>query len=215
MSGPATSGWTPGSFLQEAVEIWISGGWAMIAIAVVALLIFGTATHIHLRLRELGFDRVPPRRWRAWIRRPQDGEGRVGTLIRGLSVHRTPEAVGAFFERLQATEVAPFQRDLRILKACVAAAPLLGLLGTVIGMLTTFAALSTGSGGDKTMAAVAGGISEALITTETGLVIALPGLFLQYRLARGVERYRAFLAALETGCAQHRYALVHPAPAPA
>lgn len=213
MSGAATSGWTPSSFLQEAVAIWLAGGWSMIAIAIVALLIFGTATHLHLRLRGLGFDRVPPRRWRAWIRRPQEGEGPVGALIRGVAIHRTPEAIGDFFERLQATEVAPFLRDLRILKACVAAAPLLGLLGTVIGMLATFAALSTGSGGDKTMAAVAGGISEALITTETGLVIALPGLFLQYRLSRGVERYRAFLAALETGCAQHRYDLLHPGPA--
>lgn len=205
MSPSSAAPLSAGSFLQEAIAIWISGGWAMIAIAAVALLIFGTATHIHLRLRSLAFDKVPPKRWRAWIRRPTEGEGAVGALIRSLSLHRSPEEIGAFFERLQSTEIAPFQRDLRILKACVAAAPLLGLLGTVIGMLTTFAALSTGSGGDKTMAAVAGGISEALITTETGLVIALPGLFLQYRLARGVERYRAFLAELETRTAQERY----------
>ncbi|MGA1518120.1 MAG: MotA/TolQ/ExbB proton channel family protein, partial [Phycisphaerales bacterium] len=57
--------------------------------------------------------------------------------------------------------------------------------------------------GDQTMAEVASGISEALITTETGLVIALPGLFLQYRLTRSYEKYRAFLAHLETVCSQH------------
>ena len=80
--------------------------------------------------------------------------------------------------------------------------PLLGLLGTVTGMLTTFGALATGSGGEKTMSLVASGISEALITTETGLVVALPGLFFQYVLARKHERYKAFLAHLETTCTQ-------------
>jgi biopolymer transport protein ExbB len=73
-----------------------------------------------------------------------------------------------------------------------------GLLGTVTGMLATFGALATGSGGDKTMALVASGISEALITTETGLVVAIPGLFLRYRLVQRLDRYKAFLAHLET-----------------
>ena len=50
---------------------------------------------------------------------------------------------------------------------------------------------------------VAGGISEALITTETGLIVALPGLFLQYYLARERERYDAFLARLESACGKH------------
>jgi biopolymer transport protein ExbB len=52
---------------------------------------------------------------------------------------------------------------------------------------------------------VAGGISEALITTETGLVIALAGLFFQYQLARKHQRYKAFLAHLETVCNQKLY----------
>ena len=52
---------------------------------------------------------------------------------------------------------------------------------------------------------VASGISEALITTETGLVIALPGLFFQYQLQRRFEGYKLFLARLETVCAQSLY----------
>ena len=54
----------------------------------------------------------------------------------------------------------------------------------------------------KTLGMVAAGISEALITTETGLVIALPGLFFHFQLVRSYERYKAFLAHLETVCAQ-------------
>jgi biopolymer transport protein ExbB len=110
-----------------------------------------------------------------------------------------------FFEELRTTEIAPFDRDLRVMKICVTAAPLLGLLGTVTGMLATFGALATGSGGEKTMGLVAEGISEALITTETGLIVALPGLFFQYLLSRRLERYKVFLAHLETICTQKLY----------
>jgi biopolymer transport protein ExbB len=91
------------------------------------------------------------------------------------------------------------------MKVCVSAAPLLGLLGTVTGMLATFGALASGSGGDKTMGLVASGISEALVTTETGLIIALPGLFFQYQLSRQLDRYKAFLAHLQTVCTQNVY----------
>jgi hypothetical protein len=91
------------------------------------------------------------------------------------------------------------------MKICVSAAPLVGLLGTVTGMLSTFEALATGSGGEKTMGMIAAGISEALVTTETGLVIALPGLFFQYQLSRRFQTYRAFLAHLESVCNQVLY----------
>ncbi|EKD33894.1 MAG: TolQ2 [uncultured bacterium] len=63
-----------------------------------------------------------------------------------------------------------------------AVAPLLGLLGTVTGMITTFDVLAVfGTGNAKAMA---GGISEALITTETGLLVAIPGLYMKGFLDR-------------------------------
>jgi len=61
-------------------------------------------------------------------------------------------------------------------------APLLGLLGTVGGMVTTFSVIAEyGTGNAR---ALASGISEALITTQTGLVVAVPGLFLASFLLR-------------------------------
>ena len=69
-------------------------------------------------------------------------------------------------------------------------------------MLATFEALASDAGGQKTMDMIAGGISEAPITTETGLVIALPGLIFQYYLSQGRDRYEAFLAHLQTVCTQ-------------
>lgn len=63
-----------------------------------------------------------------------------------------------------------------------AVAPLFGLLGTVTGMIATFDVLAIfGTGNSKAMA---GGISEALITTQTGLLLAVPGLYMKNFLAR-------------------------------
>ena len=177
----------------------------MWAIAVIALLMFGMGVHVHLALRTKGFLSVPESVWRRWIDRPMDREGPIGELLDFVTGARTLEDAAISFEQLQVSEAAPFERDLKVMKVCVSAAPLVGLLGTVTGMLATFGALSSGSGGDKTMAMIADGISEALITTETGLVIALPGLFFQYQLNRGFQAYTAFLAHLESVCNQTLY----------
>ncbi len=192
-------------FWSEAVSIWSSGGWAMIAIAVIALSLFGIGCHVWLRLGEKRFLSVPEREWRRWIAHPRERRGPIGALIERVTAAPTIEQTMARFAEVRAAETAPFERDLRVMKVCVSAAPLVGLLGTVTGMLATFGALATGSGGDKTMGMIAEGISEALVTTETGLVIALPGLFFQYQLARKLERYKAFLAHLETVCSQTLY----------
>jgi biopolymer transport protein ExbB len=190
---------------RQAVSIWLSGGWAMWALAFVSLVMFGMGMHVYLRLREKAFRAVPEATWRHWIQHHDEREGPIGDLLEFATSSSTLPGIADAFKQLRANETAPFDRDLRVMTVCVSAAPLVGLLGTVTGMLATFGALASGSGGDKTMAMIASGISEALITTETGLVIALPGLFLHYQLTRTYERYKAFLAHLETVCTQQLY----------
>ena len=189
----------------QAVGIWLSGGWGMIALAANALVLFMLGVHVLLRLRAKGYQSVPEKTWRHWIDHPDERRGPIGKLLDFVTGAESLKQTGVFFEELRATEIVPFERDLRVMKVCVSAAPLLGLLGTVTGMLATFGALATGSGGEKTMAMVAEGISEALVTTETGLIIALPGLFFQYQLSRQLERYKAFLAHLEAICTQKQH----------
>lgn len=188
--------------LDRAMDIWSKGGWAMWAIAVIALAMFGMGLHILLSLTGKGFRSVPESTWRRWIEEPKERRGPIGRLIEILAGRESLKETDDVFRQLRLSECRPFERDLRVMKICVSAAPLVGLLGTVTGMLATFGALSSGGGGDKTMAMIASGISEALITTETGLVVALPGLFFQYQLTRQFERYKAFLAHLETVCNQ-------------
>jgi biopolymer transport protein ExbB len=190
---------------SQATEIWIAGGWCMPPIALTALVMFGLGMHVFGKLRAKGFDSVPEKTWRAWIDAPERRRGPIGRLLDFVAGGTALEDVAVAFREVRTAEIGPFERDLRAMKVCVGAAPLFGLLGTVTGMLATFDALATGSGGEQTMALIARGISEALITTETGLVVALPGVFFQYQLARKFERYKAFLAHLETVCAQSLY----------
>lgn len=71
---------------------------------------------------------------------------------------------------------------LAVIGVLAAMAPLLGLLGTVSGMIATFDVLAVfGTGNAKAMA---GGISQALITTQTGLLVAIPGLYMKGFLER-------------------------------
>lgn len=181
----------------------------MPAIAVNALVMFALGIHVHLKLRKKGFQSMPENTWRHWIDHPAERKGPIGNLLDFVTNETSFKETGALFQELRATELVPFERDLRVMKVCVTTAPLLGLLGTVTGMLATFSALGSGSGGEKTMGLIAEGISEALITTETGLVIALPGLIIQHQLARKHERYKAFLDHLESVCNQKLYKQLH------
>jgi biopolymer transport protein ExbB len=193
---------------DQAYAIWIAGGWGMAAIAINALVLFGLGMHIQLRLLEKGLLRatfMKDQQIRAWVADPAQRKGAIGELLDFVTGERKLDDMAAAFGGINATEVAPFERDLRVMKICVGTAPLFGLFGTVTGMLATFGALASGSGGDQTMAQIAKGISEALITTEAGLVVALPGLFFQWMLARQHDLYRTFVSHLETICTQSLY----------
>jgi biopolymer transport protein ExbB len=81
-----------------------------------------------------------------------------------------------------------FGQERYVLVAMIAAAPLLGLLGTVNGMATTFANLSLNHG-EKSMEGLASGISEVLVATESGLAVALPAMLLVYLAHREMQEY--------------------------
>lgn len=72
--------------------------------------------------------------------------------------------------------IPPLERGISSIKLIASVAPLLGLLGTVLGMITTFQAITLFGTGDPKL--MANGISEALVTTMLGLIVAIPMLFL-------------------------------------
>jgi biopolymer transport protein ExbB len=89
-------------------------------------------------------------------------------------------------------ETPPLEKGQSLLKLLSAVAPLLGLLGTVTGMIVTFQAITQGGGGDSRL--MAEGISQALVTTVQGLVVAIPLLFLHSLLA---SRSKSLIQLLE------------------
>jgi biopolymer transport protein ExbB len=85
------------------------------------------------------------------------------------------DAIELLLDEAILRETPALQRGLGLLKLLAAVAPLLGLLGTVTGMILTFQSITLfGSGDPKLMA---GGISQALVTTVLGLIVAIPLLF--------------------------------------
>ena len=85
-------------------------------------------------------------------------------------------------------EMSPLKRYLSVIAVLAAVAPLFGLLGTVTGMMTTFNVISLfGTGNAKAMA---GGISVAMITTQAGLLVAIPGLLMSNRLRRSSDQLK-------------------------
>ncbi len=96
--------------------------------------------------------------------------------------HRERDVIKESIEDAGRQVVHDLERFLNSLGTIASISPLLGLLGTVIGMVKVFAAITTHGVGDPTV--LAGGISEALITTAAGLTVAIPAL-IGYRYLRG------------------------------
>jgi len=117
-------------------------------------------------------------------------------LLEGYYAEKTDdlETNEQIMDGLKASHELFVKQDVGTIAMLAGIAPLLGLLGTVSGMIKTFSIIAEfGTGNAK---ALAGGISEALLTTQTGLVVAVPGLFIATFLARRsnglIERMQRF-----------------------
>ena len=90
-------------------------------------------------------------------------------IEQGMAHDKSEAAMKSAFEDRMSMESISFHRYLDYLSAIVTIAPLLGLLGTVTGMIQTFSVLDNGGGA----AAITGGVGEALVATASGLCVAI------------------------------------------
>ena len=117
----------------------------------------------------------------------------AAVLAEGLAAWGRPtEEVRERMERAGQEEVAKMEARLAWLDAIVTGAPMLGLLGTVTGIIRSFRILSQLQGIDSP-SALSAGIAEALITTAAGLIIAIPALFAYVYFSSLVDRRVASL----------------------
>jgi len=189
-------------YLAQTLNVWEGGGWTMIPLFAVAMAIYVSAMSLIVWFRQREYRSVSEREWKSWVNDPSQGRGEVGEIIRYATdeVH-CPDEVQDRFSEVGFSKFPKVEQRLHLITVLVNSAPLMGLLGTVLGMLATFTALSQG-GGSQTMDQISAGISEALITTEMGLLIAIPGYVLVAVIKRRQEEYEAFLANVESSCVQ-------------
>jgi biopolymer transport protein ExbB/TolQ len=136
------------------------GGPVMLANLVLAALLYGQCCGLLLQLR--------------------------GARRRFAQIGRVSEGNVPALQRLQDELQDFFRRQRQFIGAMIAAAPLIGLLGTVAGMISTFESLTGGA--SQSMEGLAGGISEALLNTEAGLAVAIPALMMLYYAHRQTQK---------------------------
>lgn len=116
--------------------------------------------------------------------------GRI--LVSGLqSKTHSEQYARAQMEATASQEIGYLEKNINFLGTLSAVAPLLGLLGTVVGIIESFLVIDMGSNSNPTM--MIPGISKALITTAAGMLIAIPALFAYRYFQRLVQEYVAEL----------------------
>jgi biopolymer transport protein ExbB len=179
------------------LEIVIAGGWLMVPIILCSIIAVAIVLERFLALRT---GRVMPARVpaqvRQWAVQHELDAQHIEQLRRSSPLGRVLAAALANRDRnrdviKEAVEdtgrhvVHELERFLNTLGTVAGITPLLGLLGTVVGMIKVFSAIMVHGVGDP--GELAGGISEALITTAAGLTVAIPSFFF-YRYFRGLVR---------------------------
>ncbi len=157
----------------EISKLWetvVSGGPIMIPLALLSFMLYRNALGLYSFISNV----------------------RIQEEFEHFAVTHDRETVIAFRDKLRDL-LATQQKYANVL---IVAAPLLGLLGTVIGMLDTFKGIGAESGLDTTQA-VADGVKVALITTQTGLMIAIIGLFFTQLISRAYRKKELLLVELE------------------
>ncbi|WP_197065348.1 MotA/TolQ/ExbB proton channel family protein [Massilia sp. 9096] len=119
-------------------------------------------------------------RYDALRERVADGASPLARIVGFLLEHRffQPETLATRAAELAATELREQQQKAYALNVVATIAPIVGLLGTVVGMIESFHVIAFNGMGDPTL--LAGGISKALVNTAAGLSVALPSLALHH-----------------------------------
>ncbi len=175
-------------------ELMVSGGWVMLPILLCSILAFTIVVERFWALRE---QKVAPKNLvqqilklhsqnrinNDAIEKLHDNSPLGHILAAGLrNMHYDREIMKESIEEAGHQVVLELERYLNTLGTVAAITPLLGLLGTVIGMIKVFAVITSLGVGDPKV--LADGISEALLTTAAGLSVAIPSLMF-YRYFSG------------------------------
>ena len=180
------------------MTILTDGGMLMVPLTILALTIYWTAFKLYFFFSEHTFYRINRTHLLEYVFNPILASGEIRSVLdytQSKGVTSVTQVQSRFAEVTNAylAEVDSKRGYLLIL---ITTAPLMGLLGTVMGMLTTFSGLAISTGG-STVDQIAAGISEALITTQTGLIIAIPAYVMATLIQKRRNEMEACLSTME------------------
>lgn len=186
----------PGWFAAGGVAMWVLFVLSVLSIATVIgrLLVFALQPPARTRITEGLLERLAQGDIAGAREQAEQARTPVDRVVaRGLLLTERFRADSTAWmeemQRLAREELEQLRQGLRLLELTAAAAPLIGLLGTVFGMIEAFQALEN-AGSRVDPAALSGGIWEALVTTAAGLVVAIPALAAWHAFDRWLERGR-------------------------
>ena len=146
--------------------------------------------------------------YRVYHRGIQEVQSRMGTSVgaRASGLNRSAlDAIKAAIDAQMIREAQRLNSKMVLLTIAISGGPFLGLMGTVVGVMITFAAIA--ASGDVNISAIAPGVAAALLTTVAGLVVAIPALFgynyLASRIKECISDMRVFSDELITRLAEH------------
>ena len=123
-------------------------------------------------------------------------QGAVSLLVRDFSRRRSGVAGidRAILDETVMSVVSSLDNHLALIGVLATIAPLFGLLGTVVGMVATFDVIASfGTGHARAMA---GGIAEALITTQAGLLVAIPAMYMRNYLGQKADKLKRHVSSV-------------------
>ena len=168
------------SGFESAVHLFHSGGFVMYPLLILSLITLAIAVErfYYYRINRKGARVFFHGVYHAAVQKDFDTVGKlckefpsaISRIIEsGMENASTETSMKGSFSDRMSMEAINFRRYLDYLSAIVTIAPLLGLLGTVTGMIQTFSVLDAGGGA----AAITGGVGEALVATASGLCVAI------------------------------------------
>lgn len=180
------------------MTIVTDGGVLMVPLTLLALGIYYVAFRLFYFFSEHRFYKVKRDRLIELIFNPILADGELRHILDYTQSDDVEDANGvkSRFAEIMSTYLAEVDSKRIYLLVLITTAPLMGLLGTVMGMLTTFSGLAV-STGSNTVDQIAAGISEALITTQTGLIIAIPAYVLATLIQKRRNEMEACLTTME------------------
>lgn len=178
-----------------------AGGMVMVPLLVISIIMWILIINRMFFFRRLNRKNMTREKAAQYIREdqipdPADYRGVIAMLVTEFQWRRTG-SLNIDRHILDETVMSvgsKLEGNLTVIGVLAKVSPLLGLLGTVTGMIATFDIISVFGAGNAR--AMAGGISEALITTQTGLMVAIPGLYAHNFLTRRAENLKRRVASV-------------------